>query len=98
MFNNQRYITKGVIADIPPYLQNMMWYMIEIMPIQKDHLQIFELSIDTASGKPKQRILHKQEQPEYLNEHVFDAATPVKAKVYVIDDGSHCTMLLSEEY
>ena len=99
MFNNQRYATKGIIAEVPEYLQNMIWYMIESMEVEvKDYLQVFELKTETANGKPMQRLIHTQEQPEYKNEIVFAATTPVTAKIYVIDDKTHSTMLLSSEY
>ncbi len=65
MFQN-RYMTKGISSEIPFYLQNMMWIMIESMEIEKkDYLQIFELSKTVADGKVFQKIIHRQEQPEY---------------------------------
>ena len=99
MFNNQRYATKGIIAEVPEYLQNMIWYLIESMEVaEKDYLQVFELKSELANGKSMQRLIHTQEQPEYKNEIVFAATTPVTAKIYVIDDKTHSTMLLSNEY
>lgn len=62
------------------------------------YLQVFELS-ETATGL--QRIVHKQEQPEYRVEYIITeecAPKAVTAKIFVIDDGDHCTMLLAEEY
>lgn len=45
----------------------------------------------------RQRITHKQEQPEYCKEYLLDTK-PVTETVFVIDDGTHTTMLLGEEY
>jgi len=99
MFNGQRYATQGIIAEVQEYQQNMIWYMIESMEVaEKDYLQVFELKTETANGKSMQRLIHTQEQPEYKNEIVFAATTPVTAKIYVIDDKTHSTMLLAEEY
>jgi len=99
MFNNQRYATKGIIAEVPEYLQNMIWYLIESMEVaEKDYLQVFELKTETANGKTMQRLIHTQEQPEYKNELIFAATDPVTSKIYVIDDKTHSTMLLSNEY
>ena len=99
MFNNQRYATKGIIAEVPEYLQNMIWYLIESMEVaEKDYLQVFELKTETANGKTMQRLIHTQEQPEYKNELIFAATDPVTSKIYVIDDKTHSTMLLSSEY
>ena len=30
--------------------------------------------------------------------YIAETEKPVTAKVYIIDDGKHCTMLLAEEY
>lgn len=98
MFNNQRYATKGVIAEIPQHLQNMLWYMVESMENEKDYLQVFELKREMTNGKLMQRLIHTQEQPEYKNEIVFAATDPVTNKIYVIDDNTHSTMLLAIEY
>ena len=45
----------------------------------------------------RQKIVHKQEQPEYRKEYLLDTKT-VTETVFVIDDGTHTTMLLGEEY
>ena len=100
MFQN-RYMTKGISSEIPFYLQNLMWIMIESMEVEKkDYLQIFELSKTVADGKIFQKIIHRQEQPEYEKSVTVLANEKdiVEKKVYVIDDVSHCTMLLAEEY
>ena len=41
MFNNQRYITRGVLAEIPFELQLLMWECIDRMPEPKDYLHVF---------------------------------------------------------
>ena len=94
-------MTKGISSEIPFYLQNVMWIMIESMEIEKkDYLQIFELSKTVADGKIFQKIIHRQEQPEYEKSVtvLVNEEDIVEKKVYVIDDVSHCTMLLAEEY
>ena len=99
MFENQRYITKGASIEIPLYLQNVMWYMIETMQVEmKDYLQIFTLSREMVGTELKQKIIHTQEQPNYRYEYSFKADEPVNAKLFVIDDETHSTMLLAEEY
>ncbi len=80
---------------MPPLLQAIMWELIHQMPVdKKDYLQVFSLSADSG----RQRIQHTQEVPAYSREYVFDAVMPIAAKVYVIDDRTHSTMLLAEEY
>ena len=95
MFNNPKYLTRGVQSTIPGWLVILLWHLIEIMPVeQKDYLQVFRLS-RTGTG---QHITHTQEQPPYQYELDVPCTDAVKAKIFVIDDGTHSTMLLAEEY
>lgn len=92
-FRSQRFLTRGVASSIPLPLQLTMWGMIEQIPTP-DYLQIF-----TLTGKDgEQSILHEQEEPVYCRKVLLPYPYPVNAKVYVIDDDTHCTMLLAEEY
>ena len=93
MFTN-RYMTKGVQSEIPIALQVFMWNCVTTVPKPVDYLQIFRLS----ESNGKQRIVHEQEVPEYKREYLLAFPNPIAAKVYVIDDVDHCTMLLAEEY
>ncbi len=93
MFKSERYMTKGVQSDIPVVLQIFMWDCIKAVP-EQDYLQLFLLS--EVDGK--QKVVHEQEVPEYKREYLLAFPEPINAKVYVIDDGDHCTMLLAEEY
>ena len=72
-----------------------MWALIAQLPEPKDYLQVFRLSV---SDKGTQRIVHEQEEPQYHKEYDIDIENPITAKVYVIDDNDHGTMLLAEEY
>ncbi|MGN1224539.1 MAG: DUF960 domain-containing protein [Ruminococcus sp.] len=95
MFNNQRYLTRGVQADIPLILQLFLWECINQLPEKCDDFQVFEL--EAIHGI--QRIHHFSEQPEYDMEYLLPTiSNPITTKVYVIDDGDHSTMLLAEEY
>lgn len=94
-FTGQRYLTRGVQAEIPFDLQMFMWYLINNLNEPKDYLQVFRLSV---SYNGTQHIIHEQEVPAYSREYDVQTDNPVSAKVYVIDDGDHCTMLLAEEY
>jgi len=99
MFNGDKYITKGISATIPEFLQCTLWYSIETMSIkEKDYLQVFELSEVIQDGKRKQKIIHSQEQPEFKEEFIITTKKPMTEKIYIIDDGSYSTMLLASEY
>lgn len=99
MFDGKRYITNRVKAKIPIYMQNLLWFLVETMEVsEKDYLQVFELEETVINGKPMQKIVHKQENPKYRKEHTIPIKNTVTANIFVIDDGTHSTMLLSEEY
>lgn len=94
MFNNQRYLTKGVQVEIPLELQFFMWSCIDRMPEPKDYLQIFTFE----SVGILQKITHTSEQPKYCMNYFIPYSKPITAKVYIIDSDEYSTMLLSEEY
>lgn len=94
MFNNSRYLTRGVNSAIPLELQLFLWNCIDQLPEERDFLQVFSLE---PFGE-MQRIVHTSENPEYKMEYLIPSEAHVTAKVYVIDDSDHSTMLLSEEY
>ena len=99
MFDEKRYVTKGINEKIPEYLQNLLWFMVETMDTtKKDFLQVFELQDTLEDGIPMQKIIHSQEQPPYHKEHILSTRKPVNAKVYIIDIGTYSTMILPEEY
>jgi len=94
MFDNQRYLTRGVNESIPFEIQLFLWECIDRMPEPKDYFQIFELN--DISGM--QHIIHKSEQPEYKMNYFIPVLKGITAKVYVIDSTDYSTMLLAEEY
>lgn len=95
MLTNPKYLTKGVQDTIPSWLILLMWSIVEGMQVEhKDYLQVFRL-YRTDTG---QHITHTQEQPPYQYELDVPCADAVNAKIFVIDNGTHSTMLLAEEY
>ena len=94
-FNNKRFITKGVLENINPLTQILMWQCIDKLTLPQDYLQIFDLTIEDG----KQKIKHTQEEPEYHKEYLLNTdASFYVGKVFVIDDETRSTMLLAEEY
>jgi len=94
MFQDKRFLTRGVQAEIPIELQLFLWNCIDQLPEERDYFQVFALK--EIDGK--QHIHHFSEQPEYSKEYQISTEKPITAKVYVIDDIDHSTMLLAEEY
>ena len=90
-----RYLTRGIDTEIPIDIQIFMWEAVDNMPEPKDYLQVFNLSVENGL----QIIKHTSEQPKFDMTYILTALTKaVTAKIYIIDDGDHCTMLLAEEY
>ena len=95
MFNNQRYATKGITSTVPLVTQIILWDCIDSMKTErKDYLQVFKL---VANGS-NQQVTHTQEEPPYERTFTFPSDAPITAKIFVIDDETHTTMLLAEEY
>ena len=94
MFNNKRYLSRGVDATIPIELQLFLWACIDQLPEPHDYLQIFDLE---QVGN-MQSITHRSEQPEYHKVYLFPSEKPITEKIYVIDDSTHSTMILASEY
>jgi len=95
VFNNQKFLTRGVESEIPAWLVHLMWHMVLTMEVEdQDYLQVFTLT-KSPTG---QHIVHEQEQPLYRYELDVPCDDAVNAKVFVIDDLTHSTMLLAEEY
>ena len=94
MFNNQRYLTKGVQVGIPLELQLFMWGCIDKLPEKRDYFQVFRL--ENFNGI--QKITHFSEQPEYHREYLIPTDNSITTKVYIIDSDEYSTMLLASEY
>ena len=78
-----------------PLLQLFMWQCINNMPPPKDYLQVFKVSVYDG----KQKITHIQEEPGYQREYLIISDVPFfVGKIFVIDDETHSTMILAEEY
>jgi hypothetical protein len=76
-----------------------LWGLIDSLVANKlvnvDYLQIFELTATDTGG---QKIIHRQEEPEYRGEYIFDnVKNPLDIKLYAIDDGEYSTMCFPEE-
>lgn len=99
-FNNNAYMTTGFSERIPAAQKLMILDGINnarLFP-ECDYLQVFELTSTTYEGKKAQKIAHSQEQPPYKKEHILLTDNVVTEKVFVIDDETHHTYLLAEEY
>ena len=94
MFPPQRYATAAVNREIPLAVQLFLWQCIDALPFSPDYLQVFQLSPEGG----KLRIVHTQECLDYRKEYLLLSDVPITAKIYVINDETHATMLFCEEY
>lgn len=96
MFQNQRYMTKGISERLPLSLQIILWSMIDDLKKAKqlDYLQVFTLS----AKDNEQCIVHSQEEPPYQNTVTLACQSPINCKIFCIDDETHSTMLFADEY
>lgn len=93
ILDNEKYT--GVNDTIPFEIQLFLWEAVDNMPAPKDYLQVFNLSIENGL----QVIHHTSEQPEFDMTYILTTVnTDITEKIYIIDDGEQCTMLLAEEY
>ena len=74
--------------------QFFLWSCIDMLPVKTDYLQVFEL-VAVPNGL---KVIHKQEIPEYKKEYLIPCEQALTAKIFVIDDGKHATMLFADEY
>lgn len=99
MFQGRRFVTSEVANGVPTGVQRFLWNLIDNLVAKRlidvDYLQVFELVPVDGEG---QKIIHRQEAPEYHEEYIFDKVVcPLSIKVYVIDDVKYATMLLPSE-
>lgn len=95
MFTGNKYITRGINEKIPRIVQGFLWTKVMEMQEAQDYLQIFHLRMKDN----KLEVVHSQEVPEYRKVYVINVEERIEdTKIYIIDDGEHCTMLLAEEY
>ena len=60
MFNNQKFLTRGIESEIPAWLVHLMWHMVLTMEVEeKDYLQVFKLTktptVSTSSTSRSRR-------------------------------------------
>jgi len=99
---DSRYMTRGIQADIPLQVQLFLWNLIDESKnkgTELDYLQVFVIkSTKGINNKYLLNIEHRQEVPEYKNTTNIISDIAIDEKIFVIDDGTHSTMMLAQEY
>ena len=102
-FNREtRYVTKGVNSEIPLEIQVLIWRCVDELVesnMETDYLQVFKFNEEKQGFLS---IIHTQEQPEYKKEvsvMMEDRFLKLIGNiVFLIDDKTHSTAILSREY
>ena len=96
-----RYLTRGVNEEIPIKVQVTIWSMIDDLvssDTKVDYLQVFKFQ----EKHGRFFIHHSQEVPNYQKTHEYDMTDDLSVLlnkvIFVIDDVTHSTILLSSEY
>jgi len=76
MSEQQKYITRGIQSEIPPWIQNFLWHSIDTMDVSsKDYLQVFSLcKVSQPESKSQidsnsQSVLNLQDYPGTVINH-----------------------------
>lgn len=97
MFEKEtRYISKIINDELPEELILEIWKMIDEMEIIQDYCQMFKIT--NILGQVT--IVHTQDTPQYSHTKNIKLSSPIALamKIYVIDDGTHSTMILIDKY
>ena len=100
-FNNQGYMTRGFEETIPTEVKILLSTILLnkiASNTELDYLQVITLTKKYGNGNIIQHISWEQEQPASKSEYEFPVREAVTCKVYCIDDETHHTYLLAEEY
>lgn len=102
MFYGSRYLTRRITQELSLDMQIILWNLIDQINAARefpiDYLQVFDLETATIGSFSGQKVTHRQENPDYCKTHFFRSDNPIKAKIFVIDDGPYATMLFADEY
>lgn len=91
------YITKGVNCNIPDFIINFIFKMVDkISKDDLDYLQIFKIEKTPDMGV---LIEHKQEQPEFEKVYfLLNDEIKFQGKLYLVIENNYKILMLAEEY
>ena len=94
-----RYATQQIASNVSVEIQELLWRIVDSRRNNQeplDYLQVFHLQ----RNGDMQMITNKQEQPSMKKEVSLKLKEnqPIDTTIWIIDDGSHCTMLFPSDY
>jgi hypothetical protein len=94
-----RYATQQIASNVSVEIQVLLWRIMDSRRNNQEPLDYFQVFHLQRSGD-MQRITNKQEQPpmEMVIQLKLKGSQPIDTTIWIMDDGSHCTMLFSNDY
>ena len=92
-YTRMRFVSVGVSREIPLTVQNCLWKLLEMLPVEPDCLIIYRLMPDENGLQIEQSQL----LPQYQRTVQMTVSLPVNA-VYLVDEDDRYTMMLREEF
>ncbi|MDR7235698.1 DUF960 family protein [Neobacillus drentensis] len=94
-----RYVTQQIATNVSIEIQVLLWRIMDSRRNNQeplDYLQVFHLQ----RNGDRQRISNKQEQPpmEMVAQFEPKESQPIDTTIWIVDDGSHCTMMFPNDY
>ena len=97
MDEDRRWVSVGIDCEMGEDIQNAIWALSDTLAIERNDIQLFYLSRVQINDIEMQRIIHKQEDPDYESASLFPAEHPIDANVLLVFDGYYFTMYLDWE-
>ena len=101
---HERYNTKRVMDEVSEELRRLIWNIVDSFTSNREegdidyHLQYFELSLEQRDGQVMQRVVHRQEQPAFMEDTVFEIDHPFEGAMILYDEIDRSILMLAEEY
>jgi Staphylococcal protein of unknown function (DUF960) len=97
--NKPKYATQQIASNVSAEIQGLLWRIMDSRRNNQeplDYLQVFRLQ----RNGDRQRITNKQEQPpmELVVQLELNESQPIDTTIWIVDDGSHCTMMFPNDY
>ncbi|MCI1592508.1 DUF960 family protein [Heyndrickxia oleronia] len=94
-----KYATQQIASKVSVEIKVLLWRIMDSLTDNQellDYLQVFHIQRSDDS----QRITNKQEQPpmEMVAELELKKSKPIDTTIWIVDDGSHCTMMFPNDY
>jgi hypothetical protein len=94
-----RYANQQIASKVSLEMQELFWMLIDIRRDRRETLDYLQVVLLQRSSDV-QVITNKQEEPPMAKvvSLRLKESKPIETTIWIIDDGSHCTMLFPNDY